>query len=85
MSLPTSTAFVSSENSQNGLQAGAWKTKGTLIYQFCPEKRPLGPYLPSLRNVKLQNDPLVVVWMAVSEANGPRPKHAPKIILAKGD
>ena len=72
MSLTTSNAFVRSDDSQNGLQAGAWKAKGTLIYQFYLEKRPLDPYPPSLRNVKLQNDPLVRVWIAMSEANGQR-------------
>ena len=55
--------------------------QGRLIYRFCPEKRPWdvspGPLPPSLRNVKLQNDPLIVVSIAVSRANGPKPGHAP--------
>ena len=32
-------------------------------------------------NVNFQNDPLVVVSITVSRANGPRPQHAPGIIL----
>ena len=44
-----------------------------------------GPLSPSSRNVKFQNDPLIVVSIAVSRANGPRPKHAPRIILTNGD
>ena len=45
----------------------------------------LDPYPPSLRNVKFQNDPLIMVSITVSRANGPGPKHAPRIILAGGD
>ena len=37
------------------------------------------------RNVKLQNNPLIVVSITMSKTNGPRPKHAPRIILTNGD
>ena len=36
---------------------------------------------PSSRNVKFQTDPLIVVLIAVSRANRPRPKHAPRFNL----
>ena len=36
---------------------------------------------PSSRNVKFQTDPLIVVLIAVSRANRPRPKHAQRFIL----
>ena len=36
---------------------------------------------PSSRNFKFQTDPLIVVLIAVSRANRPRPKHAPRFIL----
>ena len=36
---------------------------------------------PSSRNVKFQTDPLIVVLIAVSSANRPRPKHATRFIL----
>ena len=61
------------------------KVREHLFINFVRKKRPMGPYLPCLRNVRLQNDPLVMVWITVSEANGQRPKHAPKVIFAKGD
>ena len=39
--------------------------KGRLSYRFCPKKRPRDvsqrPLTPSSRNVKFQNDPLIVV------------------------
>ena len=63
--------------------------KARLIYRFCPEKRLWDvfsrPLPPSSRNVKFQNDPLIVVSIAVSRINGPRPKHAPRIFLASGN
>ena len=40
---------------------------------------------PSSRNVKLQNNPLIVVSITMSKTNGPGPKHAPRIILTNGD
>ena len=49
--------------------------KRKLIYRFCPEKRPWDvsprPLPPSSRNVKFQNNPLIVVSIALSRANGP--------------
>ena len=36
---------------------------------------------PASRNVKFQTDPLIVVLIAGSRANRPRPKHAPRFIL----
>ena len=37
---------------------------------------------PSSRKVKFQNDPLIMVLIALSRANGPGPKPTPRIILA---
>ena len=39
------------------------------------------PLPPSLRNVKFQNDPLILISIAMSRTNGPRPKQAPRVIL----
>ena len=36
---------------------------------------------PSSRNIKFQTDPLIMVLIAVSRANRPKPKHAPRFIL----
>ena len=44
----------------------------------------LDPY-PLLEKRQFQNDPLIAGSIAVSRANGPSPKHAPRIILASGD
>ena len=63
--------------------------KATLIYRFCPEKRfwdvSPRPLPTSSRKFKFQNDPLIVVSIAVSRVNGHRPKHAPRIFLASGN
>ena len=56
MSFPTSSAFVRSDNSQNGLQAEApGKLREHLFINFVQKNI---PWAPTLRNVKLQNDPL---------------------------
>ena len=43
------------------------------------------PLPPSSRNVKFQNDPLIVVSIAVSKGKWALAKHAPRIILMNGD
>ena len=40
-------------------------------------------FIDFVHNVNFQNDPLIVVSIAVSRANMPRPQHAPRIILVK--
>ena len=54
---------IKSENSEEDLG----KT-----HRFCPEKHPcdvaLGPLLPSLRNINLQNDLLIMVLIALCRA-----------------
>ena len=68
-----------------------WRTTNQVLLRedsvidFVWRNVPPRPLPPSSRNVKFQNDPLIVVSIAVSRANGPRPKHAPRIILANGD
>ena len=56
------------------------KTHLSILWDVSP-----GPLPPFLRNVNLQNDPLIVVLITVSRANGPWPKHARSIILANGN
>ena len=55
------------------------------VLKNVPWEIPPGPLTPSSRNVKFINDPLTLVSIAVSRANGPGPKHALGIILANGD
>ena len=62
--------------------------KYAFLYEVCQLGKliSLSPRLPppSSRNVKFQNDPLIVLLTAVSRANRPGPKHALRIILLNG-
>ena len=40
-----------------------------------------GTLAPSLRKVNLQNDPLIMVLIAVSGANEPCPNYAPRMLI----
>ena len=50
------------------------------VWRNVPATFLLDPALSS-RNVKFQTDPLIVVLIAVSRVNRPRPKYAPRFIL----
>ena len=65
--------------------------KGRFSYRFCPEKRPRDvsprPLPPPPSRETLSSKMILWSWSqsVVSRANGPRPKHAPRIILANGE